>query len=157
MRVLELMKTHIVKAEPEMTMREAVDMMDLYQVSGLPVVNRDGALLGVVTEFDAIRELLPRFASFSGEGGADATITMREQAEEAGKRLVSDCMTSPAIAIDENADVGEAARLMHDRHIKRLPVTSGGLVVGIISRVDICQALLEGEIFKHSIDWETLV
>ena len=57
--------------------------------------------------------------------------------------LVKQAMTSQVISVDENTDVLEAASIMLKKKVKRLPVTANGKLVGIISRIDICQAVLE--------------
>jgi CBS domain-containing protein len=146
MKVLELMKTHVIKTSPEATMRDAVDMMDLYQISGLPVVDAEGQLVGVVTEYDVIQALLPHFTEAALSTAGDSSMEdFRTLVERVRNKPVADAMTSPAVAVDENTDVLEAASLMLTRRIKRLPVTSEGRLIGIISRIDICQAILEGQ------------
>lgn len=144
MRVLELMHTHVVTVQPEDTLRDAVDKMDLYQVSGLPVVDDDGRLVGVITEHDIIRELLPLPRdSHTVESYQVQWQDLPTRAERVRKMLVKHAMTTPAVAVDENTDVVEAAALMLQKKVKRLPVTANGKLVGIISRIDICQAVLE--------------
>lgn len=144
MRVLELMHTHVVTVQPEDTLRDAVDKMDLYQVSGLPVVNDEGHLVGVITEHDIIRELLP----LPGEARTEECNRAEWQdlltrATRVRGMLVKQAMTSQVISVDENTEVLEAASIMLKKKVKRLPVTANGKLVGIISRIDICQAVLE--------------
>lgn len=131
MRVLELMRSHVVTISPTASLAEAVDKLDLYQVSGLPVLDENDRLIGVVTEHDVISWVLPG---------------PREGKQDPASVTVSEVMTAPAAHIDEYADVMDAVRLMLERRIKRLPVTSGGRLVGIISRIDVCQAILEGRL-----------
>src|SRR5437588_11080418 len=146
MKVLELMKTHVVKTSPEATLRDVVDMLDLYQLSGLPVVDSSGELVGVVSEHDIIHALLPDLirlsAAHSAGFQADDLQVLLAKARET---TVEQAMSAPAVSIDENADVLEAAALMLSRKFKRLPVTSEGALIGVISRIDICQAALEGQ------------
>jgi CBS domain-containing protein len=164
MQALELMKTHVVKTTPEATLSEAIDLMDLYQVNGLPVVDGEGRLCGMLTEQDVLRALLSEGAARSlledadtgekAEGGKPDTRTsgrkVRSAAElglavEAGGYKVQDWMTQPAISVAETAEVRMAARLMLARHLKRLPViTEEGKVIGVLNRIDVCQALFEG-------------
>lgn len=143
MKVLELMKTHVIKTTVEATMHDAVDMMDLYQISGLPVVDSEDRLIGIITEFDVIQTLL---LPYTETAAPDTATDFHILVERVKKKSVAESMTSPVISIDENADVVDAARLMMQHRIKRLPVTSEGRLVGIISRIDICQAILEGQI-----------
>ncbi len=147
MKVLELMKTHVISTSPEATLRDAVDLFDLYQVSGLPVVGTDGQLAGVITEFDVIHALLPEFirlkAAVAIHKDSEALVALVEKTRSTS---VAEAMSSPAVSLDENSDVLDAAALMLSRKFKRLPVTSEGRLAGIISRIDICQAVLEGQL-----------
>jgi CBS domain-containing protein len=144
MQALELMRSHIVKTRPEDTLKEAVDLMDLYQVTGLPVVDAEGRLIGMLTECDVARALVPEGRLEILEGNDAASLW--ESQCQAG-RCVGDFMSQPAISVDEATDIRAAAELMFTHHLKRLPVTTReGQVVGMLSRVDICQAILEGSL-----------
>jgi len=128
MQVLEMMKTHVVKTTCEATLAQAADLLDLYQTTGLPVVDAEGRVLGMLTEADIMRA-----AHTSGVG--------------AGSQQVRDWMTSPAVCISENEPVADAARLMLARRLKRLPVISeSGNLVGVLNRIDLLQAVFEGAI-----------
>ena len=129
MQVLEFMKTHVVKTTGEATLAEAADLLDLYQTTGLPVVDAAGVLLGILTESDIVR------AARALSGAA------------AGYQHVEDWMTVPAICISETADIREAAALLRQGRIKRLPViTDARKVVGVLNRIDLLQAVFEGTI-----------
>lgn len=146
MKVFELMKTHVIKTLPDATLHDAVDLMDLYQVSGLPVVDSGERLLGIVTEYDVIQALLPQFAEAAESDAPDRHADFQTLVERVKQKTVEQVMSKPAVAIEEDADVLEAAQIMVTRRFKRLPVTQKGRLVGIISRIDICQALLEGQL-----------
>ncbi len=145
MHVLELMKSHVIKTNPEATLQDAVDMLDLYQISGLPVVDSQGDLIGVITEYDIIQALLPEYHIVKKESGSE-WVGLHDRVERIKNKTVGEAMSKPAISIDDAADVLEAASVMLEKRIKRLPVTNKGKLVGIISRIDICQAVLEGQI-----------
>jgi CBS domain-containing protein len=147
LKVLELMKSHVIKTTPDALIQEAVDMMDLYQISGLPVVDSSDLVVGIITEYDIIHALLPQFS----EAHAEPAESERRQnfpalVRKIKHKTVSEVMSSPVFSVDENADVLEAVKVMLAHRIKRLPVTSEGRLVGVISRIDICQAMLEGQI-----------
>lgn len=131
MQALEIMKTHVVKTTPDASLAEAVDLMDLYQVHGLPVVDGTGKLCGMLTEHD-IWEALQQAGNFES-----ASMSLPS-------RLVGDIMTRPAIAVVENENLAVAVALMTDNRLKRLPViTKEGTVIGTLNRIDIIQAILE--------------
>jgi CBS domain-containing protein len=129
MQVLEIMKTHVAKTTGEATLAEAADLLDLYQTTGLPVVDSTGGVQGMLTESDILRAAQTLSGAFPA------------------LQRVRDWMTAPAICIDENETVAEAARLMLKRGLKRLPVlTEGGRIVGVLNRIDLLQAVFEGAI-----------
>ncbi len=150
MRVIELMKSHVVKTTPDATLRDVVDLMDLYQVSGLPVVDASDRPVGIVTEYDVIEALLKPFTGVPTGGDAELAALV----ESVRTRLVSEAMKTPVVSIDESADVLEAASAMLRHRIKRLPVTSEGRLVGVIGRIDICQAILEGQLDQGPGSWD---
>src|SRR5690242_13002364 len=134
MKVLELMKVHVVTTSPEASLRDAVDLFDLYQVSGLPVVTADGELTGVITEFDVIHALLPEFIRLKAAAAVHKDAgALTELLETTRTTTVAEAMSAPVASIDENSDVLDAAAMMLARKFKRLPVTSEGRLVGVIS------------------------
>lgn len=145
MQALELMKTYVIKATLEDSLSEAIDLMDLYQVNGLPVVDVAGKLVGFLSERDVLRALLPDGlpqdkAAFEKEAGR-----LQGQAEQVKSLRVGDFMTQPAIALPETTDIAEAAFLMLSHKLKRIPLLDEeGRVVGVLNRIDVLQALFEG-------------
>jgi CBS domain-containing protein len=135
MQALEIMKTHVVKTTPDATLGEAVDLMDLYQVSGLPVVDAEGNLCGMLTEQDVLQAM---------QEESQHPLGLNPLAE---RFRVADYMTSPPVSVTENCDVLLAARLMLTQGLKRLPVTTDtGKVIGTLNRIDILQAIFEGNL-----------
>ena len=144
MQALELMKTHVVKTTPDATLSEVVDLMDLYQVAGLPVVNGEGELCGMITERDVVQAMqAAKFADGDEAstttqplcGMAAADIEQVLSAISSAIAIVQDFMTTPAIFVLEQADVREAAQIMLGHGLKRLPVVDErGRIVGILNR-----------------------
>ena len=172
MQVLELMKTHATTTRPEATLGEAIDLMDLYQVPSLPVVDAARCLCGMLTAEDVLRAMMSQAnlapdtnqpqetqeyqaaqeysEPQANEPGTDVPHTNKLLAERAlgakhaAQYIVRDYMTSAVISVSEHADVGQAARLLLSRQLTRLPVTDElGRVVGTVSRVDVIQAVFE--------------
>ena len=144
MRVVDLMHSQLVTVSPDDTLRDAVDRMDLYQVSGLPVVDRANQLIGVISEHDIIRELLPAPSENpDSDEYRESLQDIEARVNQVREMKVSDAMSKTLVMVEETDDVLEAAALMLARKVKRLPVTSEGRLTGIISRIDICQAFLE--------------
>jgi CBS domain-containing protein len=143
MKVRDIMSTRVVSIAPDANVLEAVRLMLQNHISGLPVIDRSGALVGVVTEGDFLRRSetgterkRPRWLEF--------LMGPRRLADEyvhTHARKVDDVMTREPITITEDGALDEVVRIMERRRIKRLPVMRGAQVVGIVSRANLLHAL----------------
>jgi len=143
MIVRDLMTTDVVVVHPDTPLKDVARSLVDHRISGVPVVDRDGRLAGVLSEADflvkeasgqeAHRRRSPLRWLF-GDREADAE-RQRIAAITAGE-----AMTAPAASIAPDRPLSEAARRMTDDRINRLPVVEDGRVVGIISRADIVRA-----------------
>jgi len=143
MKVRDIMSNRVVSVEPDANVREAIRLMLQKHISGLPVIDQSGTLVGVVTEGDFLRRTetgterkRPRWLEF--------LMGPRRLADEyvhAHARKVEDVMTREPITITEEAGLDDVVRIMERRRIKRLPVVRGTQVVGIVSRANMLHAL----------------
>ena len=125
MIVGDLMATRLVCVRADSPISVAAKLLDDYDLSGLPVVDRDGALLGVVSRTDLIR--------------ARANERLWR---EWPTLLVRQLMTAPAVTTVAAAAIADAARLMGERHIRRLIVVdAAGAPVGVLSATDLVHAI----------------
>ena len=140
MRVAELMTTDVLTVGPDSTLKEVAELLAGRGISGAPVVDGDGTLLGVVSEADILaKERRPahqtRFGRMLGYPEPDEAKSHARTAREA--------MTSPAVTIDANRRVDAAAALMLDRSVNRLPVVGhDGKLLGIVTRADLVRAFI---------------
>jgi CBS domain-containing protein len=143
MRVKELMKTNVVTVKPDNSVKHAGQIMLAKGVSGLPVVDDRDVLIGIITEGDLLRRSEIGAASHrSGKGSVEerAVAFIKNHSWK-----VADVMTQGVIAVEEEASVGRVAALMDDHHVKRIPVTHDGRLVGIVSRVDLLRLIAMAE------------
>jgi acetoin utilization protein AcuB len=120
--VADLMTIDPLVIGPDARIEEAERFMELYNVSGLPVVDEQGLLLGVISQTDLLR------------GGGDTNSAVRRRFS--GLR-VADLMSSPAITVDMTTPLEEAARLMRDERIHRVvAVNAEGRPIGVLSSMD---------------------
>jgi len=132
-KVKDVMTTPVVTVRENASFREMVTKMRDSLVSAFPVVDNWGKIIGVVSEAD----MLNKEADQASPGTFASLLAFRDHEKAAGV-TAADLMTSPAVTIGPDEPVADAARLMRDRRIKRLPVTNAtGHPIGIISRIDV--------------------
>ncbi|NLG99121.1 MAG: CBS domain-containing protein [Chloroflexi bacterium] len=133
MLVRERMSHPVITVYPETSMQEAVELMTREHVRRLPVVNKRGKLLGIVTEND-VNRALPSDAT---------TLSKWEMHELINKVKVQEIMTEQVVQIEEDTPIEEAARIMADCKISGLPVMRDGKLVGMITETDLFKIFLE--------------
>jgi CBS domain-containing protein len=143
MKAREIMSLEVVSVSPDASILEAVRLMLQNRISGLPVVDRQGALVGVVTEGDFLRRgetgtqrKRARWIEFLMGSGQSA-----DEYVHAHGRKVANVMTPTPITITEDTRLDDVVSLMEQSGVKRLPVVRQGRVVGIVSRANLLHAL----------------
>jgi CBS domain-containing protein len=144
MKVKDVMTRDVVTVEPWTPLREVARLMVERRVSGLPVVDEDGSVIGVVSEGDILvkergqvgeRSLFDHMLEVNGSEG------VKHDAQDA-----ANAMTSPAVTIRPDRAVSEAAALMLDRSVNRLPVVDHhGALLGIVTRADLVRAFVRAD------------
>ena len=141
MRVSEVMTAEVLTVRPETPIHEAAVLMASRGISGLPVVDDAGRVVGILSEGDLIirqkpREPLPWWRQFF----ADAEGLAREYQKAVGT-TAGEVMTTEVLCVGPEAPVAAAAVILDERRIRRLPVVANGRLVGIVSRGDLVRAL----------------
>jgi CBS domain-containing protein len=143
MKVKDIMTSPVVSVDPDMTVLQAVSTMLQRHISGLPVIGKDGRLVGMVTEGDFLRRSetgtqrrRPRWLEFLVGPGR-----LAEEYTRSHGRKIREIMTEDPLTVGEETALEEAVQLMEKHRIKRLPVVRGAQVVGIISRANLLHAL----------------
>ena len=122
MRVSDVMQHPVYSATPTTSAREVAVNLLMSRISGFPIVDQAGALVGIVTELDLIRAL---------RAGKDLEVT-----------LAAEIMTSDLITVDCGESIETVMETLDTEQIIRVPVTSDGRLVGVISRGDVIRAML---------------
>jgi len=132
--VRNIMTTSVVAVRQDASFKEMAAMLRSRRISAFPVIDDAGRVVGVVSEGDL---LVKEAVNADGTSLLAALRHVREDDKVAGI-TAGDLMTAPAVTVGPDAPVEQAARLMYDRRVKRLPVVNtAGRLVGIISRVDV--------------------
>jgi CBS domain-containing protein len=136
MKASDIMSPRVISIAPNASILEAIRVMLQKHISGLPVIDPSGALVGIVTEGDFLRRAetgtarsRPRWLEFLM--GPDR---MANEYVRAHARKVEDVMTREPITVTEDTPLDEVVRLMERKRVKRLPVVRGTEVIGIVSR-----------------------
>jgi CBS domain-containing protein len=141
MKVGEVMTTSLVTVGPEATWKDVAERMLDAGVSGLPVVDDGGYLLGLVTEADLVSK--PAFGGRRHRSLAALVDLLTGEARWVGKATAlnaSQLMTTAVLTATPQEHLRTAAQRMLDGHVKRLPVLDGGRLVGIVSRRDLLRS-----------------
>lgn len=121
----EVMQQPVIAATPRASLRDVATQLIVNEISGMPVADVDGRVVGVITEADIIRAL------------------------NEGKRLenltASSVMTGPAITVDTESNLADVMKRLEEHRIVRVPVTRQNKLVGIIARRDVIRVVLEPE------------
>jgi CBS domain-containing protein len=144
MKASDVMTRRVVSVGPETSVGAAVQLMLQNNISGLPVVDSDGGVVGIVTEGDFLRR--PETGTLRhrkrwleillGPG------RMAEEYADTHGRKVGEVMTPEPLTVTEDTPLEEIVELMERKHIKRLPVVRGRKLTGIVSRANLMQAMM---------------
>lgn len=145
----DIMTTEVITVSPEATLQEAAELMTSHNISGLPVVDGNLVLIGIISESDIIEDR----ALFSGldhwiniESFLKRNLEKEHDAHEAPDQeflseTVRDYMSTRLITAGPNSAVGEIGRLLVRNKINRIPIVKDRKIVGIITRGDILKAI----------------
>jgi CBS domain-containing protein len=143
MKVADVMNTEVVTVGPRTPLKQVGQLMVTRRISGVPVVDDDETVLGVVSEADIL-------VKERGRGGTSSlferVLELDTRLEKYRARDAADAMTTPAVTIRPTRSLSEAAALMLDRSVNRLPVVDPrGRLVGIVTRADLVRAFVRDD------------
>jgi CBS domain-containing protein len=145
MHASDVMTRNVITVDPDTTVQDVAGLLSERGISGVPVVDATGQLVGIISEGDLLRR---------AEIGTDqpgsvrrswwledfATARARDYVKSHG-RTVRDIMSRDVVTVAAETDLGEIARLLETNRIKRVPVLQDGRIVGIVSRSNLVRAL----------------
>ena len=142
------MQRDVVTVTPETDVETVLHLLREHELPGVPVVNEGGRLVGIVTESDLVltegdRDLhLPHHLDLLGAVvWLEPFSHFEERLRKAFASTAEDLMTRDPVTIAPDATVTEAARLIAEKKHNRLPVVEHGRLVGVVTRVDVLDAL----------------
>jgi CBS domain-containing protein len=143
MKVADVMNTEVVTVGPRTPLKEVGRLMVTRRISGVPVVDDDETVLGVVSEADILVKERGRAGTSSL---FERVLELDTRPEKYRARDAADAMTTPAVTIRPTRSLSEAAALMLDRSVNRLPVVDPHRrLVGIVTRADLVRAFVRDD------------
>jgi CBS domain-containing protein len=116
------MTTDVITVKDQTPIREAIEILVEKEISGLPVIDDEKKLVGLITEKDLLKLI------FTGEIDLG---------------IVADYMTREVVALDEETDLLDVCEYLMDKNFKRIPILKNDILVGIISRRDMIKYILK--------------
>ena len=146
--VADIMDADAPSVSPEDTVEHVLRVLNEHELPGVPVVTAGGRCVGIITEADLVMtgdnadlHLPHYFELFGGLVFLESLGHFEERLRKATAALARDLMTEDPVTIEPSASVQDAARLISRSKHNRLPVVEHGRLVGVVTRVDVLEAL----------------
>ena len=145
--VSQIMTKDVKSLALEMNAKEALDILFKMRISGLPVMDEQGKLVGVFTEKDILKSILPTYLENVGKFiYAENPKGIKSKVAGLAKIKIKDIMRKDVVTVNEDTTLCEVARVMLTQKIRRMPVLNKeGKVSGIVAREDVVKALTKDE------------
>ncbi|MGC8912364.1 MAG: CBS domain-containing protein [Thermoplasmata archaeon] len=156
MKVSKCMRKKVITIPINANIKEAVDILAKHNISGAPVTDKDGNLLGIISEADIFEKLRTEFRELHLVFPSLPLISVgfveipkerkaREVYDELVNTKVEEIMTRDVITASPDDDLGQVIQLMVKHKVNRIPIVRDHKILGIVTRGDILKALSKGE------------
>lgn len=142
----DIMEPKVVTIKADTTVQKLADLLAKNKISGMPVVDDQNHVVGIVSEGDLVSLdadiHFPHYIELLGNIiYLESVKKYEERLRKAAAVMVGDLMTTDVISVQKDARLNEIATLMTDKQVNRLPVLDGDKLVGIIARADVVRAI----------------
>ena len=146
-KVADVMTRDVITVTPETLLRELATILSEKHINGVPVVDDEGNVLGVVCESDLVNQNKPLhiptvFVILDSVIPMENPWRYQKEFKRLAATTVGDIYSQPAISISPDTDLSEVARIMSERRLYTLPVIEGGKLVGVVGKADIIRSLM---------------
>jgi CBS domain-containing protein len=145
--VQHVMTPGVITVQPDDSLKDVAQLLVDRQISGVPVVDADGSVVGVISEADFL--IKAQGAGNAHRGALERLLgpgrERRALQAKLAARTAGELMTAPAITIGSHRPISEAARVMTVRSVNRLPVVDDGGLAGIVTRADLLRAFARSD------------
>jgi len=144
MKIRNIMTTDVTSITPDTTYAEAAKLMHEHTIASIPVTDKTGTLVGILSEKDLFIELYPKYDEFyENTHLARRQEEMEDKVNDLRVKPISNYMTKKVLTIGSDDPIMKAGGIMLARHIHRLPVVDERKFIGIVSREDVFSAVLK--------------
>ena len=143
----QIMSSHVITVRPEDDLKTLAEVLVRYRISGAPVIDAEGRLLGVVSQSDLVAANkvphVPRSVTlFDWVIYLEGTGRLQAELEKISASKVMDIMTREVITVPPDAPLERIATIMAERHVHTIPVMDGKQLVGVVGKLDIVRSIL---------------
>lgn len=141
----DIMTTEVITTAPDTPVAEVAALLDKHRISGVPVVDKEDWVVGVITQSDLVDrardlELPPTISLFDLRLVLETPGHFKKRLEKMLGTTVAEVMTSEPIAVSPEATVSQIADVMAKQKVHTIPVVERGKLVGVIGKIDLIQA-----------------
>jgi CBS domain-containing protein len=149
MLVRQIMTESVRTAQPDTKIRDVALVMCFNKISGLPVVDQDGLIVGMISEKDILWGMFPKMQDYMEHPETINFEAMEREYKDVVDMRVSELMSTKVYTVEPDLPVLKAASLMFRHRIRRIPVAADGRLVGIISVGDVHKAIFQTHITER--------
>ncbi len=144
LHIRDIMAKNVISVEPDAPVAEAAKLFQTYQFTGIPVVDKEKTLVGIVTQFDMLAKVSALYLANAEEEGGKRGVSP-EELKKLGALKIKDVMNPEAITLPEDATLEEAMTIFSEHHrVSSVPVVDKNKkVLGIVSKLDVLKSLQE--------------
>ncbi|MBI5873142.1 MAG: CBS domain-containing protein [Candidatus Omnitrophica bacterium] len=146
MKISEIMTRKVNSISPEAPVMDGIKALFTNKISGLPVIDASGKIVGMFTEKDVLRNILPSYLAQVGKFVYEnSPKTIKCKVERLPEHKVSELMRREVVKVSEDASIYEVAHIMLTQNVRRIPVVDkNDVMVGIVARSDVLDNILKG-------------
>jgi len=146
-KVADIMTKNVITVTPETPIRELAQILAEKHINGVPVVDDEGTVIGVVCESDLINQGRPLhiptvFVILDSYIPLENPWRLQKEFKRLSATKVADIYSSPAVSVSAESDITEVARLMSERKLYTIPVLEKGKLVGVVGKGDVIRSLV---------------
>ena len=143
MQVKDTMCVDVKTCSPDTPVKDIATIMCFNKISGMPVVDNDKNVVGIISEKDILCSMFPDMRELVESGAKPDFEEMEKDYSSILEKKVEDIMTKTVATVSPDMPILRAASMMWIRKIRRIPVTDGGRLVGILSMGDVHKAVFQ--------------